>query len=383
MHKYISEHPFYDPYDGPPLCYRMEFLDMLKRSIFYIAASAAVILLLARAEDVIRYSRDAMNICYELIIPTLFPFFVCSSLLVYSGFGSLLARMCGGIMRPLFNVAPSGAAAFVLGIISGYPLGALTAAQLYRCSALSKAEAERLLSFCSCSGPLFIIGSIGVSLYGKPAYGAALYAIHVAASVIVGIVFRRYGKEHHNSPPMELKTEELPLTEVFAKSLRSSVESIITVCFSIIFFSALSRTLLSLAPLPPLLDAAASGLCEFSTGVLKVSMLDKSLYEKLILTSLIVGFSGIGVHLQVMAVTAGSGLSLKPYILGKLLHGIFAAALTAAVFAVLRPAASVFSPAAAPFSGSCAASALMLGAGIAAAALPTCLLLIKKRSRSH
>ena len=338
---------------------------MKKRVFFYIFVAAAVLLLLLRAEEVIRYSEEAMRICYELIIPTLFPFFVCSSLLVYSGFGSVLSRMFRGIMRPLFNVAPAGAAAFVLGIISGYPLGALTASQLYKCGALSKAEAERLLSFCSNSGPLFIIGSIGVSLYGKPGYGAVLYAIHILSSVTVGILFRGYGKSRHPSPAMELRTEDLPLTEVFSRSLRKSVESILTVCFSIIFFSALSRTLLSIASLPPLLDAAASGLCEFSTGVLKISMLDKSIYEKLILTSFIVGFSGIGVHLQVMTVTADSGLSLKPYIIGKLLHGTIAAALTAAAFAMIKPAASVFSPAAATLSASSAVSLSMLAAAAA------------------
>ena len=167
---------------------------------------------------------------------------------------------------------------------------------------------------------------------------------------------------------MELRTGELSLTEVFSKSLRKSVESILTVCFSIIFFSALSRTLLSAASLPPLLDAAASGLCEFSTGVLKISILDRSIYEKLILTSFIVGFSGIGVHLQVMAVTSGSGLSLKPYILGKLLHGIIAPLLTAGVFALIQPSASVFSPAAAALSASSAISVSMLAAAAATAA---------------
>ena len=340
---------------------------MLRKTVFYTAVLLAAAMLLWRSGDIIYYSRDAMRMCYELIIPTLFPFFVCSSLLVYSGFGSVLARASSGIMRPLFNVAPSGAAAFVLGIISGYPLGALTAAQLYRCGAVSKAEAERLLSFCSNSGPLFIIGSVGVSLYGRPACGAALYAIHIVSSIAVGVIFRGYGKKRHNSPPMRLDTEELPLAEVFSKALRQSAESIVTVCFSIIFFSALSRTLLGIRALPPLLDAAAAGLCEFSTGVLKVSALDASLYEKLILTSFIVGFSGIGVHLQVTAVTAGSGLSLRPYILGKLLHGALAASLTAAVFAAAKPAARVFSSAApsAPLSASGAVSASMLAAAAA------------------
>lgn len=339
---------------------------ILKKAVFYFAVIAVAALLIIRADSVIYYAKDSMRICYELIIPTLFPFFVCSGLLIYSGFGSLLAKLSQNIMRPLFNVAPAGAAAFVLGIISGYPLGAVTAVQLYNCGSLSKSEAERLLSFCSNSGPLFIIGSVGVSIYGKLSYGIILYCVHIAASLIVGIMFRRFGAAHHNSPPMKLNTADMPLSEVFSTALSNASKNIITVCCSIIFFSSVSRALLELAQLPPLLDAAASGLCEFSTGTLKTSLLNTDIYKKFILTSFITGFSGISVHLQVMAVTAGSGLSLKPYILGKILHGIIAAAITAALLMFLPVSAPVFSDCRSMLSAGAASAPLMLFAGIAA-----------------
>ena len=91
----------------------------MKKTLFYIFVIAIIILIILRAEDVILYARDAMRMCYEIIIPTLFPFFICSSLLIYSGFGSVMAKLTSKIMRPLFNVPPSGAAAFVLGKLFG------------------------------------------------------------------------------------------------------------------------------------------------------------------------------------------------------------------------------------------------------------------------
>lgn len=336
----------------------------MKKRLFYAAVILILIFMLINSEAVIKYSREAMQLCYSIIIPTLFPFFVCSGLLVYSGFGSVLARAARGIMKPLFNVAPAGAAAFVLGIISGFPLGALTAAQLYSCGSLSKSEAERLLAFCNNSGPLFIIGSVGVAIYGRPIYGVALYIIHILSSVLVGMVFSRWGQSKHNSPPLRLDTAELPLTEVFAKALSNASRSILTVCFSIIFISALSRAALDLLPISSALYALVSGIFEFSTGTLKTSMLDYGMYEKLILTSFIIGFSGIGVHLQVMAVTSGYGLSLKPYILGKLLHGVTAAVLTAAAARLLPLSAPVFSECGAALSASFTAVSLILAAAV-------------------
>jgi sporulation integral membrane protein YlbJ len=332
----------------------------MKKTIFYIFVITIIILIILRAEDVILYARDAMKMCYEIIIPTLFPFFICSSLLIYSGFGSVMAKLTSKIMRPLFNVPPSGAAAFVLGIISGFPVGSITCVQLYKSGALSKSEAERLLAFCNNSGPLFIIGSVGVAIYGKLSYGLILYLIHILTSLAVGIIFRSYNKNKHNSPPLVLTTNEMPLGEVVSLSLSNASGNILSVCFCIIFFSSVCRVLLSLVPLSNFADAAANGLFEFSTGILKTSMLDISLYKKFLTTSFILGFSGLSVHFQVMSVTAQSGLSLKPYILGKLLHSTLALLVSAVVFRFLPLSTHVFSSSAPVLSVSFMTIVMML-----------------------
>ena len=344
----------------------------MKRNIFYAAVFAAIIFMLISSGAVIGYSCEALEMCFRYIIPTLFPFFVMSGLLIYSGFGSVLARAASPVMLPLFNVAPAGAAAFAAGLISGFPLGAATAADLYRAGSLSKTEAERLMAFSSNSGPLFIIGSVGAAIYCRPVYGVLLYVIHILSSLLVGIIFSRWGRARHNSPPMRLITRDIPLAEVFSTSLSRAAQSILTVCFSIIFFSALSRALLDLLPLPPVLSAIASGICEFSTGTIMTSQLDIPTAEKLVLTSFIVGFSGLCVHIQVVAMTADAGLSLAPYIIGKLLHGVISAALTFAALCLMPLDAPAFS-AAAPASASFAWSPVI----IIAAAVPVLLIAAK------
>lgn len=351
----------------------------MKKIIFYILVILTIVLTLIYSESVIRYTREAVNMCMEVIIPTLFPFFVCSGLLIWSGFGSVLARAAAPVMRPLFNVAPSGAAAFVLGIVSGFPLGAVTAADLYRCGSLSKSEAERLLAFCNNSGPLFIIGTIGSAVYGRPIYGAVLYAIHILSSIFVGMIFSQYGKERHNSPPLRLVTNEMPLSEVFTTALKNASKSILTVCFSIIFFSSLSRMMLDLLPLPPLLYALASGIFEFSTGTLNISTLGIGIYEKLVLTSFIVGFSGLCVHIQVMAATAGAGLDLKPYILGKLLHGGIAAGLTSAAIRLFPLTHGAFAETDNVMSAAFAVIPLMLAAAAVCIMLTSALRFVRGR----
>ena len=64
-------------------------------------------------------------------------------------------------MEPIFGLPPQGASALVLGMLSGYPVGAQTAASLYASGQLTKEETERLLGFCSNAGPAFIFGMVG------------------------------------------------------------------------------------------------------------------------------------------------------------------------------------------------------------------------------
>lgn len=296
----------------------------IKKLFIYIFAIGAVILLVRDASRAISYASDALGICFEMIVPTLFPFFICSGILIYSGFCELLAKAFQFCMYPLFRINPVGSSAFILGIISGYPLGAVTAGELYANNYLSKTEAERLLAFCNNSGPLFILGSVGIAIYSDIRYGIMLYIAHILAALTVGILFRFYGKSRHSAPPTRMTTPDRSVGDIFDIALQNGIKNILTVCGAVLFFSVISRLLLDLLPLDGFINSVVSGIFEFVTGTVKISNLTLPITSKLILTSVIVGFAGISVHAQVMAVVARFHLSLAPYIVGKILHGLLA-----------------------------------------------------------
>lgn len=297
----------------------------IKKYIIWVFAVLTVVLLVHDASQAILYAKDALSMCFEMIVPTLFPFFICSGLLIYSGFCELMAKAFRFCMYPLFRVAPAGSSAFVLGIVSGYPLGAVTAGELYENNYLSKSEAERLLAFCNNSGPLFILGSVGIAVYANIRCGIAMYLTHILAALTVGILFRFYGRKKHSSPPTRMTSRERSIGEIFDIALQNGIRSILTVCGAVVFFSVASRLIIDLLPIGGTLGAMVTGAAEFVTGTMRIAALDVPLAKKLILTSAVVGFAGISVHVQVMAVIARYHLSLAPYIIGKALHGFFAA----------------------------------------------------------
>jgi hypothetical protein len=66
--------------------------------------------------------------------------------------------------------------------------------------------------------------------------------------------------------------------------------------------------------------------------------------ERLVMSAFIVGFAGLSVHAQVVAVLAKYGFSLVPYFVGKLLHGLIAALYTYIYLKFFPITEAVFAP---------------------------------------
>lgn len=313
----------------------------MKKLFTYIIVCAVTLILILNPDKSVYYARNALLLCAEIIIPSLFPFFVCSGLLIYSGFCEILAKLFSPVMKPLFNVNSSGAAAFVLGIISGYPLGAVTACQLYRGMYISKTEAERLLCFCNNSGPLFIMGAVGVSMYHSTRVGIVLYIAHILGAFTVGILSRFYRSSDFCAPRSTITLQNT--SSVFSSAVSNSIQSILTVCATVVFCSVISSLVLDMISVNSYLKAMINGVCEFVSGLDRVSALDSTLMSKLLISAWICAFAGISVHLQVMGVVGDSGLSLKPYVFGKFLHGLFSVLYTYIILRLMPISQTVFS----------------------------------------
>ena len=80
------------------------------------------LLLFLFPEESVAAAREGISLCVDVLIPSLFPFFVLSSLLISTGLAGLCARPLESFMRPLFGVGGAGAAALSLGLIGGYPV---------------------------------------------------------------------------------------------------------------------------------------------------------------------------------------------------------------------------------------------------------------------
>ena len=179
--------------------------DILRKHIFTLITVAGLVGLVASPTEGFKASKEALDLCLNVIVPTLFPFFVFSSLAVSFGLADILGKAFGSVMKPIFNVNGSCAAALILGLISGFPVGAKTAISLYQKGLCTKTEAERLLSFSNNAGPAFVLGTVGIGIWNSSKIGWILWLTQIISSFAVGIIFGRLWKGKENTSSFEVK----------------------------------------------------------------------------------------------------------------------------------------------------------------------------------
>lgn len=122
-------------------------------------------LLIVFPEASFHASTRGLHIWWEIVFPSLLPFFIIAELLISFGVVQFIGVLFQPIMRPLFNVPGIGSFAWILGMASGYPSGAKISARLREENEISQIEAERLVSFSNASSPLFIFGAISIGFF--------------------------------------------------------------------------------------------------------------------------------------------------------------------------------------------------------------------------
>lgn len=255
-------------------------------------------------------------------------------------------------MKPVFNVRGEGAFAFIMGIISGYPVGAKIASNFRLNNICSKEECERLLSFTNNSGPLFIIGTVGILMFRNTTIGILLFITHLLACITVGFLFR-YWKKGKNTFGITAsssftKTSKKAVSfsnlgEILADSITSSISTILLIGGFVVIFSSiisifkasglLNSFSILLTPIfqtlnidTAFIQGILTGILEITNGINSISSIAcKKISWNIIFTAFLLGFGGISVLLQVWSITAKTDLSIRPYVYGKLLHGLLAA----------------------------------------------------------
>lgn len=264
------------------------------------------------------------------IFPSLFPMFIISSLLVEIDIPKVLGNIFKKPMQLFFKTKGEGAFIFFMSMITGFPSSAKYIDDLMEKKMLNKKDAEKLLMFTFFSNPLFIVNTAGNSFFKSSYFGYLFLICHILGNLLIGFIFRNYNQNIFINDKLFLKSNlsylnnkinSTNILKVLLTSIKNSLEILLNI-FGIITFILIIINLVSSNNFN-IFNVMGVGLTEMTTGLKYLSLSDYNLSLKLCLAMFFLSFGGFSVHLQIMSILNKRKVRYLPFLIARILHGIF------------------------------------------------------------
>ena len=317
----------------------------IKKNLITIFCIVFIIMIVVYSKSSIGAVKSGLELWINNVVPTLFPFFIATEILCHTNIINLLGKLLEKPVSKIFNVPGEGVFPLIMGMICGYPSGAKIVANLKKEKILNSEEAERLIAFTNNSGPLFVLGTVGVSLLKSSHIGYILLISHIISCILVGVIFRNWKKlsvkSYSRMRNIEEKNVQLKdFGGILSNSIRTSTATVVNIGGFVVWFSVIISILNSSGfflvtghffeklNIPSEIgNGIISGIIELTNGVKNMSLIPVTNIN-ICIVSFLIGFGGISVLFQVYSIISKENIPIKPYLYGKLLQGIVSFAIT-------------------------------------------------------
>ncbi len=241
------------------------------------------------------------------VLPLLFPFFVLTKLI--NNLSNHKKNSMDKLFCRIYNTPNGSLSTFILSALSGYPMGAKLICDMHKNKQISSEKAQKMLSFCSISGPMFMIGTVGVSMLSNFRAGVIILISNILASLINGLLYRGKTQSQDNASTSFIKNQ-VSLSECVYDSLISilMVGAYIVLSFILLdmlkilhiteLFSNAICGVFNINRYHNVVSSVFNGFFEITRGIYDLSLTGVSLKLKTILSSFLVGFGGFSIMLQ-------------------------------------------------------------------------------------
>ncbi len=186
------------------------------------------------SKNIKRDISDAIYICLESIIPSLYFFMIISSLLIKSGVGDIFQKHLSPITKRIFGFDGRILAVFLFSQFGGYPVGIRLLSDLYNEKTITQNQARIFSYFCYSSGPAFILGIV----FDKSQFAPILIS-NITANLLLAIVLCKANVRSIKSDKWAKNTTIKSNGADIVACTQSSAKSLFCVCSMILLMRAL------------------------------------------------------------------------------------------------------------------------------------------------
>ena len=305
---------------------------MKKSKIFItLLISIIIVALIINPKHYMEITLNALIVWATLLVPSLFPFFFFTRIFSSLNLTQPIAKLLNPATKKLYKCSGSSGYIFTMSILSGYPVGSKITADLYENGSISESEIKTITAFTSNSGPMFILGTVGIGMLLSRTAGIIIFISHILGALINGFIYKR-----QNGKEIKIKCLQNENKDTLTESMYNSIQSILMVGGYVVICFVLSNILIDLKIFNPIAIAIEnifkidrniivnilSGLIEMTNGCLSISSTNLSLQIKTIMCCFLISFGGISTLLQAMSFLKKCGVSYKLFIIQKITHSI-------------------------------------------------------------
>ncbi|MDR1754201.1 MAG: hypothetical protein LBR74_04755 [Eubacterium sp.] len=291
---------------------------MTKHLKFFLVLAAVIIICavnIFNAENMIAAVKASVETCLYIIIPSLFGFMVISGFLIKSGLHSMIFAPLYFVLRFIIHVDREEFSIIMLSLIGGYPVGAKLIADSGR------SDTSALLPYCYCAAPVFLMGIVGMGIFGNAKIGLYVYLANAASCFLLSAAANVKRPIMYKKFKADIKIN----LQIMISSVLSASTSIITVCSMIIFFSLIVETVRFFCGEPLSHGVFSAGLLTF----LEISNVLAFPRYNILLLPLIAALTSFGGCCVIMQTAAliGNKINIKPFLLARLPAAVLSAGL--------------------------------------------------------
>lgn len=258
--------------------------------------------------------KEATDIFIHTLFPSIFPFFLFSTLLINYDFCQTLNKLFGKMINFIFHTSNASNFVIIMSLLSGFPSGTKYISELYQKKLLTLNQANYLICFTHFSNPLFILATTMPILQDKKLTYFILLS-HILANIIIGIITRPKEKEENKN----ISIKEIPsFSTALSSSITSSFHLLMIIFGNTCFFFIITKLISTYFKLPTLIYILINGFFDITKGINSLNLIPNYQLLKCILILSFISFGGINIHMQVANLIHNTKIKYSNFLFGRI-----------------------------------------------------------------
>lgn len=286
----------------------------MKNKIIELSLFVIFLSLIFLSNVVTEELKNALEVFFYILFPSIFPFFLISDLLIEYNFVYTINKIFKGVVEKVFHV--SGAASFIIimSMTSGFPSGAKYIKSLYKKDMISLEQANYLITFTHFANPLFVL-TITKTIFNDIKISTIILISMYLANFIIGFIIRP--KILQNKRNLEQNT--IPNFSIsLSNSIKSSIDLLVLILGNTCFFFLITRLISTCFNFNSYITCLLNGFFDMTKGIQSIGILSCGNLFKSILVITFICFGGINVNMQVASIISDTKIEYKNFLLGRI-----------------------------------------------------------------